>query len=136
MSDDVTQTQVQGGDDHRRARDLSMQPPGPQPPCEVPGYNPIRCLGRGAYGEVWLAVNRNNPNQQVAVKFYTQRGSDWSLLAREVEKLNFLATDSHVVQLLDVGWSATPPYYVMQFFERGSLGRWLENARLGVADAV
>ncbi len=133
MSGDITETQVQGGDDSRRSRDLSLPA---RPPAEVPGYVAMRCLGRGAYGEVWLAVHRNNPGHQVAVKFYTRRGGDWDVLAREVEKLNFLATDSHVVQLLDVGWAASPPYYVMQFFENGSLGRWLENARLSVPDAV
>jgi serine/threonine protein kinase len=136
MNDDVTQTQLQDGDDHRRTRNLSAAPSLPAPPGDVPGYQPLRCLGRGAYGEVWLAVHRENPGQQVAIKFYTHRGHDWSLLAREVEKLNFLATGSHVVQVVTVGWTATPPYYVMQYFERGSLGSWLENARLSVPDAV
>jgi hypothetical protein len=72
----------------------------------------------------------------VAIKFYTHRGGDWSLLAREVEKLNFLATDRYVVQLLDVGWNALPPYYVMEFMEQGSLAERLEAGPLPAAEAV
>jgi serine/threonine protein kinase len=28
-------------------------------------YKPIRILGKGAYGEVWLVTNKDNPNEQV-----------------------------------------------------------------------
>jgi hypothetical protein len=58
----------------------------------------------------------------VAVKFYAhRRGVDWSLLHREVEKLVFLSADRYVVQLLEVGWDADPPFYVMEYMENGSL---------------
>ena len=33
----------------------------------------------------------------------------------------FLSADRYVVQLLDVGWEAEPPYYVMEYRERTSL---------------
>ncbi len=84
-------------------------------------------LGRGAYGEVWVAIDRNT-GRQVAIKFYLHRGGlDWSLLSREVEKLAFLSADRYVVQLLDVGWDATPPYYVMEYVEQGSLEDRVKN---------
>ena len=52
------------------------------------------------------------------IKFFNSRGGlDWSLLAREVEKLRYLFSDRHVVQLFAVGWNATPPYYVMDYME-------------------
>ena len=86
---------------------------GPKPPTNVPGYEPIRFLGTGAYGEVWVALDKNT-GRHVAIKFFEHRGGvDWSLLSREVEKLAFLSADRYVVQLLDVGWNADPPYYVM-----------------------
>ena len=91
----------------------------------------------GAYGEVWVAVDRNT-GRQVAIKFYAHRGGlDWSLLSREVEKLAFLSADRYVVQLLDVGWDAEPPYYVMEYVEHGSLEDLL-NAKgpLPVDEAV
>lgn len=58
----------------------------------------------------------------MAIKFYTHRSAaDMGSLAQEVEKLVVLSADRYVVQLLDVGWDATPPYYVMDFVEYGSL---------------
>jgi hypothetical protein len=96
----------------------------------------VKCIGDGAYGEVWLATQQNNPAHRVAVKFYTRRGGDWSSLAREVEKLNILTTDRYIVQLLDVGWDANPPYYVMEYLENGSLAKRLEAGPLEVAEAV
>ena len=63
-----------------------------------------------------------NTGRRVAIKFYAHRGGlDWSLLSREVEKLAFLFADRYVVQLIGVGWDAEPPYYVMEYLERG---RW------------
>jgi serine/threonine protein kinase len=134
MSDDLTQTQAQGDESWQRARETSLRHR--LPPAQVHGYEIERCLGEGAYGEVWLAKIQNNPGRRVAIKFYTRRSRDWALLAREVEKLNFLATDRYVVQLLDVGWNADPPYYVMEYMEKGSLAERLEAGTMRVPEAV
>ena len=58
--------------------------------------------------------------------------------SREVEKLVFLSADRYVVQLLDVGWDADPPYYVMEYVENGSLDDLLcsGTARSASAEAV
>ena len=105
--------------DRAAARDLSLR--GVRPPVKVPGYEQEQFLGHGAYGEVWVAVNRNS-GRKVAIKFFTRRGGlDWAALAREVEKLRYLFSDRYVVQLFEVGWESDPPYYVMEFMENGSL---------------
>ncbi|MGA2065996.1 MAG: serine/threonine-protein kinase [Thermoguttaceae bacterium] len=127
-------TQPQGGQERRRSQEMSLNRG--HPPTQVPGYDPEQFLGAGAYGEVWVAVERNT-GRRVAIKFYAHRGGlDWSLLSREVEKLAFLFADRYVVQLLAVGWEAEPPYYVMEYLERGSLGERLQAGPLPVAEAV
>jgi len=132
MSTDPTLSQ--GGPERRRSQELSLQPG--QPPAQVPGYELERLLGEGAYGEVWVGVEKNT-SRRVAIKFYAHRGGlDWSLLSREVEKLAFLFADRYVVQLIGVGWDADPAYYVMEYLERGSLAERLQNGPLPVAEAV
>jgi hypothetical protein len=127
-------TEPQGGTDRRRSREISLERR--RPPLDVPGYEPERLLGMGAYGEVWVAVEQNT-GRRVAIKFYAHRGGlDWSLLAREVEKLAFLFSDRYVVQLLNVGWNADPPYYIMEYLERGSLAERLEAGPMPVGEAV
>ncbi|MFV1965673.1 MAG: protein kinase [Pirellulaceae bacterium] len=112
-------THRQSTEEQDEARELSLQKA--RPPADVPGYTIQRLLGRGAFGEVWIGVDRNT-GRQVAIKFYAHRsGVDWTLLSREVEKLVYLSADRYVVQLLDVGWDAEPPYYVMDYIENGSL---------------
>ena len=112
-------TQYQSDDARKKARSLSMTPA--RAPSEVPGYALENFLGKGAYGEVWSAIDLKT-SKQVAIKFYTRQTSDdVQLLAQEVEKLVALSTDRYVVQLLDVGWNSTPPYYVMDYLEFGSL---------------
>jgi serine/threonine protein kinase len=128
-------TQIQGSDEQRRAQELSLRRG--RPPCEVPGYEPRRFLGAGAYGEVWVAIDRTT-GRHVAIKFYLHRGGlDWSLLSHEVEKLAFLSADRYVVQLLDVGWESEPPYYVMEYVEHGSLeDRLRQNGPMKIGEAV
>ncbi len=117
MSTDHTEHQSQ--DQIKSARTLSLKPK--TPPAEVAGYKIESLLGSGAYGEVWLALDEKT-GRRVAIKFYSRQTSlDLSLLSREVEKLVFLSADRYVVQLLDVGWDAKPPYYVMDYIENGSL---------------
>jgi eukaryotic-like serine/threonine-protein kinase len=133
MSDDLTQHQTDG--DHDRSRQLSMKATDSH--IDIPGVKITRLLGTGAYGEVWVGVDINT-NRQVAVKFFHhQSGVDWQLLSKEVEKLVSLATQRYVVQLLDVGWEATPPYYVMEYLEDGSLDQFIKTAdSISVQQAV
>ena len=133
MSTDRTQHQSQS--EVERAKRLSLR--SSRPPVDLPGYDTDRLIGAGAFGEVWIGVDRNT-GRQVAIKFYTQRSRlDWTQLSREVEKLVFLSADRYVVQLLDVGWDSDPPYYVMEYVEGGSLEDMLrEHGSIPVADAV
>ncbi len=101
-----------------------------------PGYPAERFLGAGAYGQVWVAVD-GNTGRRVAIKFYNHRGGlDWSLLSREVERLALLFADRYVVQLVDVGWDADPPYYVMEYLGYGSLADRLEHGPLPAGEAI
>ncbi len=117
MSSDFTEHQ--SDDELGKARKLSIEPT--RPPAKIEGYSIQSFVGRGSYGEVWSAIDQKT-GKRVAIKFYAQRSSvDVKQLAQEVEKLVVLAADRHVVQLLDVGWDASPPYYVMDYIESGSL---------------
>lgn len=124
----------QDGTARRISQEMSLQRR--RPPADVPGYDIERLLGMGAYGEVWVAVDRNT-GRRVAVKFYAHRGGlDWSLLSREVEKLVFLSADRYIVQLIAVGWDSDPPYYIMEFMEQGSLADRLAGGPLPPGEAV
>ncbi|MDB5389609.1 MAG: Serine/threonine protein kinaserelated protein [Planctomycetaceae bacterium] len=127
-------TWVQSNEESERSRLLSARRD--HPPANVPGYEIQRCLGEGAYGSVWLAMELGT-GKLVAIKFYTQRrGLDWSLLNREVEKLAVLYTCRNIVGLIDVGWDADPPHYVMEYLENGSLANLLAHGPVSVHEAV
>lgn len=130
----IDPTELQDGMERRRAREMSLQRG--RPPAPAPGYEPEKFLGVGAYGEVWVAIERNT-GRRVAIKYYAHRGGlDWSLLSREVEKLAFLFADRYVVQLLGVGWDADPPYYIMEYLEKGSLADRIAQGKIPVDEAV
>lgn len=102
-----------------RAEELSLR--ATVPPAQVPGYRLDRLLGQGAFGQVWVGNNLNT-GRTVAIKFYLHRsGVNWSLMTREVKNLVSMAGNRFIVQVLEVGWDAEPPYYVMEYLENGSL---------------
>ncbi len=129
------QTEYQSTSQISKGKKLSLKPT--KPPAEIAGYSIQKLLGSGAFGEVWAGVDRKT-GRRVAIKFYTRRSSfDVTLLSSEVEKLVFLAADRYVVQLLDVGWDASPPYYVMDYIENGSIEDELTRTKaFEVAHAV
>jgi len=133
MSLEETQKQTPG--QLSAAKHLSR--PKGRPPCEIPGYDMDSLLGRGAYGEVWVATDQNT-GRRVAIKIYHHRGAlDENLIAAEVEKLVFLSADRYVVQLLEVGWNAEPPYYVMEYLPNGSLEDQLRRSgAMEIEDAI
>lgn len=111
-------TWIMGEAERKQSVDRSLPR---RPRTATPGYECMQLLGRGAFGEVWRALDKNT-NVAVAIKFYTHPGGlDWSLLSREVDKLRMLSNDTSVVKLLSVGWEADPPYYVMEYLQKGSL---------------
>ncbi|MDP1561215.1 MAG: protein kinase [Pirellulaceae bacterium] len=117
MFDDATLHQ--SDDEKANASQRSLERAGP--PATIPGYELEYRLGNGAYGEVWAAMDKTT-GRRVAIKFYTHRGTvDMAMLSREVEKLARLSAVRYVIQLLDVGWNASPPYFVMDFIENGSI---------------
>jgi hypothetical protein len=130
----LDRTLTQTEDDQRRARERSLQPT--RPPLVVSGYRAERFLGAGAYGQVWVAVDTNT-GRRVAIKFYLHRGGlDWTILTHEVERLALLFADRYVVQLIEVGWDSDPPYFVMEYLERGSLADRLSGGPIDVPEAV
>lgn len=133
MSLDETQKQSPG--QLSAAQHLSR--PKVTPPCEIPGYDLDSLLGRGAYGEVWVATAQNT-GRRVAIKIYHHQGAlDDSHVAAEVEKLVFLSADRYVVQLLEVGWNSKPPFYVMEYLPNGSLeDRLRRGGAMPVDDAI
>jgi hypothetical protein len=134
MPDISNDTLVIGPNELRSARALSVL--GLEPPIHIPGYEQERFLGKGAFGEAWSAVDSNS-SRRVVIKFFNRRGGlDWSLLAREVDKLRYLFSDRRIVQLFAVGWDASPPYYVMEHMEGGSLEQMLRAGPLPVDRAL
>lgn len=133
MSGDYTQHQTLG--EQLEAERLSLQ--ATVPPAELPGYRMERFLGAGAFGQVWVGRDLNT-GRRVAIKFYLHRGGvNWSLLAREVKHLVQLSADRHIVQVLEVGWDADPPFYVMEYLESGSLEDLLATrGRLPIGQAI
>ncbi len=133
MSSDFTEFQTAGEKMH--AEEMSRVPT--VPPSQIPGYRIDRMLGRGAFGQVWVGVDRNT-GRTVAIKFYMHHSKmDWKLLSREVRHLVSMAADRNIVQVLAVGWDHEPPYYVMEYLENGSLEDLIrKRGRLEVHEAL
>jgi serine/threonine protein kinase len=122
----LDQTQTQSLGDQKIRTSESKLPN--QPPVPTPGYQLSSRIGKGAYGEVWRGSDATT-NRNVAIKFYAHRQSaDLTVVVSEVEKLGLLADNRSIVQILRFEKNGERPYYVMEYFENGSLADWVNKA--------
>jgi hypothetical protein len=106
------------------------------PPAQVPGYKLLKKLGAGTYGVVWLAEEEKTGIRAAIKFFYHGTGEEWQLVQAEVKQLAMLHKDPGIVELLDAGLDARPPYYVMRYAEGGSLAQRLERGPLPLREAL
>src|SRR5690349_10122271 len=110
--------------------DLKQHPDAPK----IAGYMLIKPLGKGAYAQVWEAIQLRT-RKFVAVKVFTRKsGVHWFFLQREADRLIRLDKHPHIVSLLDADLSGEIPYYVMDLAQEGSLERRGESAPAGFGE--
>jgi serine/threonine protein kinase len=91
----------------------------------IAGYNFINLLGRGSFGEVWLAEAQAS-RARVAIKLlYNLQGDALDRFRRETRLLSDNINNKFVVDIIDHALYVTPPHIVMEYCEGGSLRRWV-----------
>ena len=90
----------------------------------------IKPLGRGAYAQVWEAIQLRT-RRFVAVKVFIKKGGvHWFFLQREAERLIRLDKHPNIVSLLDADLGGETPYYVMDLAQEGSLEGLIQKTKL------
>lgn len=106
----------------------------------IRGYKPVKRLGEGGFGEVYLALNQQN-GEMVALKVMlpkiaaNQRAIDKFL--REMENTKAL-NHPHVVKMRDYGYSDGTFFFTLEYCEGGSVMDLMEQrgGRLSIQEAV
>ncbi len=127
-SPNVFHTMAQTVDAQKTSQHLSELPDLKQHPDapKITGYMLLKPIGKGAYAEVWEAIQLRT-RKFVAVKVFTKKsGVHWFYLQREADRLIRLDKHPHIVSLLDADLSGEIPYYVMDLAQDGSLERLME----------
>jgi len=103
-------------------------------------YRPVRLLGRGGMGVVYLARRDDGQfDQLVAVKTILETFADTEFLRRFQTERQLLATlnHPHITRLLDGGLSsAGDPYLVTEFVEGAALDRYSDAQKLDVRQRI
>jgi len=112
----------------------SGRPDGPRPPISIPDHELIRCIGRGSYGEVWLARNTMGVCRAVKVvyldSFTDQRPfeREWSGI-RKFEPVS--RSHQGFIDVLHVGINKDQGhfYYVMELGDDQASGQAIDPDR-------
>ncbi len=110
-------------------------------PCELPParfgpYQPVRLLGRGGMGAVYLARRADGQFEQtVALKIMAPHLAGAEFLGRFQMERQLLASLTHpnITRLLDGGMSSSgEPYLVMEYVEGQTLDRHCDERKLDI----
>src|SRR2546426_660172 len=103
---------------------------------EIGPYSLLRNLGRGAFGEVWLAQKRSTLiTTQVAIKLPTNASTDLDLIRREAQVWLTASGHPNVVPVLDAEVYEGQVVIASEYIAGGTLHDWME-ARGGKASSV
>ncbi|MEN6309781.1 MAG: serine/threonine-protein kinase, partial [Anaerohalosphaeraceae bacterium] len=113
---------------------FSVQPdlPGGVPFPVIEGYQIMHCIGRGAMGSVWKAVQLST-RREVAIKFLSQHCLISSKSRRRFEREVQLAarlSHPHITHIYDSGLYEGRYYYTMEYIEGLHLDQYVVQNRL------
>ena len=103
------------------------------PPPQIDHYEPIRPIGDGGFGEVWLAQQHEPVSRFVAIKLIKPGMGSRQILGRFESERQALARMDHpyIAKVFDAGTAADGrPYFVMEYVEGISITRYCDKHRL------
>ena len=106
----------------------------PAPDLVLDRYRPLRPLGRGGSGSVWLARDERT-GLEVALKIVPREGKRASRAAREMEAASRLRHE-RCVRAYDFGGDSGHVYIAYEYVHGSTLRETLRAGRLGDRDAV
>jgi hypothetical protein len=106
----------------------------PAPDLVLDRYRPLRPLGRGGSGSVWLARDERT-GLEVALKIVPREGKRASRAAREMEAASRLRHE-RCVRAYDFGGDSGHVYIAYEYVQGSTLREKLRSGKLGDRDAV
>lgn len=111
----------------------------PDCPDKIGNYEPIRILGRGGMGVVYLAQQTQPIERQVALKIIRPGLDSEKVIARFEMERNALAMMNHknIAKVLDAGLTeAGSPYFVMEWVDGLPLLQYVKERQLTLEDKL
>lgn len=109
-------------------------------PAQIGAFTPLRLLGRGGMGVVWLAERREAGFvQQVALKVISDAHASPALVRRFEREREIQARLKHpnIATLIDGGLTeARLPWFAMEYVAGAPITQWCDQHRSSVADRV
>src|SRR5438128_9084945 len=105
---------------------------------QIGNYTLVKFLGKGGFGEVWLAENRGNPSsEKVAIKL--PRNGQFNLQALKDEIFHWTLAGKHknIIPIIECETFGDQIAIVSEFATEGSLRNLLdEQDHLSIDDAI
>lgn len=105
----------------------------------IPGYEVIKCLGRGGMGAVWLA--KDEREEKVAIKTILPQGSSDEYGVKELQReIKIITGLKHprIVRFIDHGFSKERFYFILEYIEGTDAEKLLQErgGKMEVDEAI